>query len=159
MKTLQSVFTTLIIIVFAFFIAFQLSFTSWHTKPQRSSTQGDIVKAKRLGVFVKELHSSVSSFDKPLNLQVYIEKGFKYGEYGDDGYDREDIEPLTKSYYPYSICVNRNPAEGVYIRMREDQQFKFESAEQYLEQPILRDTVIFEIVQYGNVSGELKVWN
>ncbi|MGI8635339.1 MAG: hypothetical protein ACR2KZ_08040, partial [Segetibacter sp.] len=90
-------------------------------------------------------------------LKVFIEKGFKYGEYADES-DSTEIEPLTNNYYPYSICMNKNPKEGIYIQMRQDQEFKFESAKQYLERPVLYTTIVYEIVQSGTVVGELKVW-
>ncbi|MDQ6813251.1 MAG: hypothetical protein M3040_05920 [Bacteroidota bacterium] len=152
--------TVAIIIVVGCTLWFSLpmfALKSWKPKHERNSTRGDMQKAKRLGVFVKELHYSVDGFKEPLNLKVFIEKGFKYGKYGDES-DSTEIKPLTTSYYPYSICLNNNPKEDIYIRMREDQEFKFQSAKQYMERPVLYTTIVYEILQSGKVVGELKVW-
>ena len=154
----MSTVATIIVVAYSlWFLLTMLALKSWKPKHERNSTYGDMQKAKRLGVFVKELHYSVDSFKEPLDLKVFIEKGFRYGKYGDES-DSTEIEPLATNYYPYSICFNRNPKEGIYIKMREDQEFKFESAQQYLERPVLYTTIIYEIFKSGKVVGELKVW-
>lgn len=116
------------------------------------------MKAQKLEVLVEPLSYKMDRYQDSLNLNVYIERGFRWGKWGEESYAPGEIEPLKNNSYPYSICFDNHPKKDLYIHLREDQQFKFESGRQYLERPVLRDSIIYELTRSGIVVGEMKVW-
>ena len=122
--------------------------------PQReeiSSTKGDILKAKKLRVFVKDLRYTVDSFTGPVNFSPYIEKAFKYV----DEDDSTKIEVSHDRFGSYFISFQENAVgDGIL----ETVNFHECAYMPCLRKPELKDTIIFNIRRYGYVVGKIRVW-
>jgi hypothetical protein len=154
-SSMKPVLISLIVAVCFYPISFFLTvnFNNTATKYERRDyTNGDIIKAKELGVFVKSLHYKVDSFKGPVNFTPYIEKAFKYNK------DSTKVQILEGDPYPYFIGFQRKAVKDAAVVMKKG-QFEFSKGGPYLAKPVLNDTVIFEIKNSGIVLGKISVWD
>jgi hypothetical protein len=149
---LISLLVAFVFYLIPFFITatFSKSRTSYE---RRDYTNGDILKAKKLGVFVKDLHYRIDSFNGPVSFTPYIEKAFEYSR------DSTEVEFLKDEPYQYSIGFQRKAVKDAAVVLKKEQTFKSFQGLPYLEKPALNDTVIFEIKSSGVVLGKIKVWD
>ncbi len=120
----------------------------------RDFTNGDLIKAKKLGLFVKDLHFKVDSFKGIINFYPYIEKGFKYGE------DSAEIKPLKDTDYRYTFSYQRKAVKDAVIVISKEPQYGLRYGERYLLKTTeLNDTIYLNIKRSGVVVGKVKVWN
>jgi hypothetical protein len=112
--------------------------------------------SKRRGVFVKELHFEVDSFQRDMKwFKPYLERGFKWG------YISSDETVFFVTDYPYQIAFENNVKESIYPQYRDDQFVKFDSCNVnrgYFRYPHLKDTFILVLRGEGIKSGIVKIW-
>lgn len=116
-----------------------------------TSTKGDIVKSKKLGVFVKDLHYCVDSFTGPVNFTPYIEKAFKYA----DEDDSTKIEVIQDRFGSYFIGFQKDAVGDGILETVNFHECAFMPC---LKKPELKDTIIFNIKRFGYVVGKIRVW-
>ncbi len=120
----------------------------------RDFTYGDITNAKRLGLFVKDLHYKVDSFSEQINFHPYIEKGFKYGD------DSTEIDSLKDTDYPYTVSFQRKAVKDAVVVINKEPTYQLRYGGQYLlKKPELEDTVYLQIKRSGVVLGLIKVFD
>ncbi|MDQ6814745.1 MAG: hypothetical protein M3040_13490 [Bacteroidota bacterium] len=120
-------------------------------KDKFSFTKGDILKAKKLGVFVKDLHYKVDSFTGPVTFHPYIEKAFKYV---DD--DSIKIQLIKDRFGSYSLGFQKKAIGDGLLETVNFHECEFMPC---LRKPQLDDTIIFNIKRFGYVVGTIKVWD
>ncbi|GEO07883.1 hypothetical protein [Segetibacter aerophilus] len=120
----------------------------------RDFLSGDITKAKKLGLFVKELNYKVDKFSGSINFHPYVEKGFIYGE------DSTEIESLRNTDYPYTLGFQRHAVKDAVIVISKERPIHVNYYGQYLlQKPQFVDTFYFDIKSSGVTLGTIKVWD
>lgn len=99
----------------------------------RASTQS-IEESKARGVFIREVHYRVDSFNGPLGkFKPYIEQGLRYGRHSS-----KQTMPLELTSYPYQLSFSYRPMGNVTILIKSEDLKKFDSANNswgYLRSP------------------------
>ena len=135
------------------------SYCGWYAykKWKYRAATGDINDSKRRHVFVKELHFKVDSFSGKIeNFHAYIERGFHFSHISQD-----DTEPLNGSKYPFQLSYTFYNTSALGIMPRKSELKKFDSSDAiwgYLKSPILKDTVIVDLVGENIHAGIIKIW-
>lgn len=148
------------ILIGYFLFGYLSSFVGWYGykkwKYRRATT--DIEESKSRGVFVKELQFQFENFpDTIVGFVPYIEKGFKYGLHSS-----EETVLLTKSNYPYQLSFSFTRSEKTGLQIDEDQLRKFDSCnivKGFLKQPVLKDTIVVNIIGLNTSGGTIKIWD
>jgi len=150
--------------VFALFLVLLIfssinSYFGWYgyKKWKYRAGTGDINDSKRRHVFVKELHFKIDNFSGKIeNFHAYIERGFHFSHFS-----QEDTEPLNGSKYPFQLSYTFYNTSSLGIMPRKTELKKFDSSDAirgYLRSPILKDTVIVDLVGENIHSGIIKIW-
>jgi hypothetical protein len=123
---------------------------SWQ---QTSTTNGDVIKARKLGVYVKDLHYKVDSFNGTVKFNPYIEKVFQYGDRNEEIETFEDIE------FPYAVSYQTEPVKGAIVLIKKGQERNVRDRRYVLREPKLKDTIFLQMKREGLVLGNIKVWD
>jgi hypothetical protein len=127
-------------------------YKKWLYRKQSDS----IEDSKRRGVFVKELHFKVDSFQRNMDwFKPYLERGFRWG------HESSQETDLLITDYPYQIAFENNVKESIYPHYREDQFVQFDSFNVnrgYFKAPHLKDTMVLVLGGEGIHSGTIKIW-
>ena len=157
LKILSVVVVIIIIVYFAF--GYFSSYIGWYgyEKWKYRVATSDIAESQKRGVFVKQLKYKIYDFPDTLrSFRPYIEKGFRYGHHSS-----EVTVPITNSNYPYQLCFNFKSSEKLGILIRKSELKKFDSADAvwgYLKYPILKDTIIVDIIGFQVKPGMIKIF-
>ena len=123
------------------------SYFGWYSHKHWTQRKGstDITEAKKRGVFIKQLHFSVEGDTENLfNFIPFIEKAYTWGHD-----TSEETVPWTNTNYPYQISFSYNRTSNFGVLITDTSLKKFDSSNAswgYLKQPVLKDTIVLEIV-------------
>jgi hypothetical protein len=131
-------------------IDFRKNEFSWE---ETETTNGDVFRARKLGVYVKDLHYKVDSFNETMDFYPFIEKVFKYNRTG------EEIETFKDIEFPYAVTYQPEPVKGAIVLLRKGQESKVRERRYVLREPKLKDTIFLKMIRAGVVIGHIKIWD
>lgn len=120
---------------------------------ETETTNGDVYRARKLGVYVKDLHYKVDSFNGSVDFYPFIEKVFQFTDRGDE------IETFEYIEFPYAVSYKTEPVKGAIVLIRKGQERNVRDRRYVLREPKLEDTIFLKMIRDGVVIGNIKVWD